>query len=72
MDYRTYREIVGGSKEYEFNGMVLTVTGYYTGKRVRIDLSKVTPDMLDEILADDDKDQHQDDGFWWDTDIWWN
>lgn len=61
MDYRTFREIIGGSKQYEFDGTVLTVTGYYTGKRVRIDLSKVTPDMLDEILADEDEDEE---AFW--------
>ena len=53
-DYRTFREIIGGSKQYEFSGTVLTVTGYYTGRRVRLDLSKITPEMLDEILADED------------------
>lgn len=72
MDYRTFREIIGGSKQYEFDGTVLTVTGYYTGKRVRIDLSKVTPEMMDEILADEDEDQNQDEGLWWDKDPWWS
>ncbi|MBQ3988883.1 MAG: hypothetical protein II629_09010 [Ruminococcus sp.] len=70
MDYRTYREIIGGSKQYEFDGTVLTVTGYYTGKSVRIDLSKVTPEMMDAILADEEEDP--DDGLWWDKDPWWS
>ena len=30
--------ILRGSKQYNFNGTVLTVIGYYTGKRISLDL----------------------------------
>lgn len=60
MDYREFTEIIRGSKQYEFNGTVLTVTGYYTGKRVRIDLSMIDPDMLEEIIVEDDEDDEED------------
>lgn len=29
--------ILRGSKQYNFNGTVLTVIGYYTGKRISLD-----------------------------------
>ena len=43
--------ILRGSKQYNFNGTVLTVIGYYTGKRISLDLGKLDADMLEE--ADD-------------------
>lgn len=51
--------ILSGSKRYDFgyneNGMmsVLTVTGYYTGESVTLDLSRLTPEMLNELQVDD-------------------
>ena len=33
--------ILRGSKQYNFNGTVLTVIGYYTGKRISLDLGKL-------------------------------
>lgn len=65
---KNLREIVNGSKAYEFDGTILELTGYYTGKRVRIDLERLA-DMLedtdddywqDEILPDDDDDDDED------------
>ena len=56
MDIKKVLEIMRGSKRYEFHGSVLTVTGYYTGERVKLDLSNLTEEML-EVLApevDDD------------------
>jgi hypothetical protein len=51
--------ILSGSKRYDFgyneNGMmsVLTVTDYYTGESVSLDLSRLTPEMLDELQVED-------------------
>lgn len=51
--------ILSGSKRYEFgyneNGQmsVLTVTNYYSGESVSFDLSRLTPEMLDELQIED-------------------
>ena len=51
--------ILSGSKRYEFgyneNGQmsVLTVTNYYSGESVSLDLSRLTPEMLDELQVED-------------------
>lgn len=49
-------QIIHGSKQYEFHGPVLTVTGYYTGKKVKLDLSRLTEEMLEELILDDEED----------------
>lgn len=41
--------ILRGSKQYNFNGTVLTVIGYYTGKRISLDLGKLDADMLEAL-----------------------
>ncbi|MGN0518056.1 MAG: hypothetical protein ACI4II_04970 [Acutalibacteraceae bacterium] len=52
MEYEKFWEIIRGSLQYEIDDGVLTLTGYYTGKEVKIDLKKITPEMLEEITAD--------------------
>jgi len=59
MDYETFLSIIHGSVRYEIDGTVLTLTGYYTGKEVKIDLSKITPDMLEEIAADPEENEEE-------------
>lgn len=54
-------EILQGSKEYKFeygeNGMtVLKITGYYTGKSIKLDLSKLTEEMLEELIVEEGED----------------
>ena len=44
-----------------FNGTVLTVIGYYTGKRISLDLGKLDADMLEALTPDEEAD---------DGDIW--
>lgn len=51
-------EILQGSKEYKFeygeNGLtVLKLTGYRTGKTVKLDLSKITEEMLEELIVEE-------------------
>ena len=47
--------ILMGSKEYEFNGSVLTVRDYYDRQnKFSIDLSKLTQEMLEELKPDED------------------
>ena len=50
--------ILRGSKQYS---TVLTVIGYYTGKRISLDLGKLDADMLEALTPDEEAD---------DCDIW--
>ena len=38
---------------------MLTVTGYYTGERVKLDLSNLTEEMLEELAPDEDDDREE-------------
>lgn len=54
--------LANASKQYEFNGPVLTVRGYYESDlEIKIDFSKLTPEMLEELAPDEDE---------WDEDEW--
>lgn len=48
-DYRGFREIVGGSKSFEFDDMQLTLTGFFSGKYAIIDFNNMDEDMFDEL-----------------------
>ena len=56
MNFSEVMQIIHGSKQYEFHDSVLTVTGYYTGKKVKLDLSRLTEEMLEELILDDEED----------------
>lgn len=48
--YENFKRIVNRSKEYEFESRsVLVLRDYYTGDEVRLDLSRLTPEMFDAI-----------------------
>lgn len=51
--YENAIKIINGSKEYSFEGPVLEIKGYYTGESVRLDLSKLTPEMFEELRKDE-------------------
>ena len=57
--YEIFLSIIHGSVRYEIDGTVLTLTGYYTGKEVKIDLAKITPDMLEKIAADPEENEEE-------------
>lgn len=58
MDFSDVMQIINGSKQYEFHGPVLTVMGYYTGKRVKFDLSRLTEEMLEELILDEEDEDY--------------
>lgn len=62
-DMKEFRRIINGSKAYEFNGTVLEITGYYTGKRVRLDLSLITKEMLEELQPEEDEEEEEDEEY---------
>lgn len=45
---KNLREIAGSSKEFRFDGSVLELIGYNTGKRVKIDM-RALADLLEDI-----------------------
>lgn len=54
--FDTLTRILRRSKEYEFeNSSTLVLRDYYTGDTVRLDLSRITPEMFDEIVERDPK-----------------
>lgn len=55
MSYEDFREIVFRSKEFTFYGSVLEIRGYYSGKRVRLDLGNIDEEMFEELVVDDDE-----------------
>ena len=55
-DFEKFRKIVKGSKEYRFTGSILTIKGYYTGDTIKLDLSCIDEEMLEEIIVEDDED----------------
>ena len=58
MDYSEFRKIINGSKQFTFHGSVLELTGYYTGKRVRLDLGNIDEDMFEELVVEDDEEEY--------------
>lgn len=60
MDIIEFTKLINGSLKYEIQNCVLTLTGYYTGKQISLDLSKITAEMLEELAANDDSDLE-----WW-------
>lgn len=65
-DIKKLQEIINGSIEYSFSGTVLTIKSYYTGESIKLDLSLIDEDMLEEIIVRDDdefEDEYEDDEF---------
>ena len=58
--------IINGSKTFTFDyseesghNTILELTNHNTGERVRLDLSKLTDDMLDELQVSDEDDEDE-------------
>lgn len=59
-NYNEAMEIIWGSKQYSFSGTILEITGYYTGKSVRLDLGMLTEEMLEELTPEPDEEEDDD------------
>ena len=61
---RTLNEVISiirGSKSYEFNGPILTITSYYGGESVKLDLSLLNEEILDQLqYEEEDEDDEED------------
>lgn len=55
MNINDFTKLLFSSKRYEFNSSILEITDYYTGESVKLDLSKITEEVLEELIADEDE-----------------
>lgn len=53
--YQLLMNILKGSKRFQFEGTVLTVSDYFSGKKISLDLSYLSEEALEEILVRDDQ-----------------
>lgn len=44
-------KIIQGSKEYEMKGTVLTLRSYYSGEKIKLDLSMIDEYILESIMV---------------------
>lgn len=57
MTQREINRLAAGSKTYVFEGTVLIITDYYNRRNsIKIDLTKLTPEMLEDLQPDEDED----------------
>lgn len=52
MGYSDFLEIIRGSKAYEMDGTLLELTGYYSGKRITIDLGAIDEEMFEALVCE--------------------
>ena len=61
MDRNEFLSIIRGSKRYEFDDNDnFEITDYFTGKSVTLDLTRITQEMLDELIVTDEEDEYDD------------
>ena len=48
--YSKFLSILRNSKEYSFDGTVLTVRSYRTGEEIKLDLAQLTEEEFENIL----------------------
>ena len=62
--YNDFLAILKHSMRYEFlrgqNG-VLELTGYFSGKRVKLDLSLIDEEMFEQLVVEDDEGDQMED-----------
>ena len=59
MNINEFMQLIKGSLRYEINDKTLTLTGYYTGKEVSLDLSRITEEMLEELIVEDEEESEE-------------
>ena len=50
MNYEEFQRMWNKSMKYEIQGSVLTITEYYTGKSVSLDLGCITKEMFEDLV----------------------
>lgn len=57
VQYDDAMRILRGSKRYEFEDSILTVSDYRTGDEVKINLGQMTEEMYEEMSCEEDLDE---------------
>lgn len=60
IDYNKAQNILAGSKEYQFEGTVLSVRDYYTGDKISLNLGLIDEDMYEELKGEELEDYYED------------
>ena len=55
--YELLQRILNGSKEFNFEGTVLTLRSYRTGEEIRLDLSLIDEETFEEIVIEPYEDE---------------
>ena len=55
MNINEFIKLLQGSLRYEMHNGTLTLTGYYSGKQVSLDLTRMTEEMLEELIIEDEE-----------------
>lgn len=59
VELRKALQIINGSKEYKFEGTILTVKNYYTGQAIELDLGKLTEEILEELQPEPEEEDDE-------------
>lgn len=57
MDINEFAKLLQGSLRYEMHNGTLTLTGYYSGKEINLDLTRITEEMLEELIVEDNEEE---------------
>lgn len=57
--YEDFQRVLDRSKEYWFEGSVLAIRDYQTGKTVKIDLGGVSEETFEEIVWEDEDEEEE-------------
>lgn len=58
-DFNKAMRIICDSKEFWFDGSVLTIRGYYSGESLKLDLSKLDEEMLEQLQPEEVEDEDE-------------
>jgi hypothetical protein len=51
LSYERFRALLAESKQYSFEGSVLSLTNYHTGEQVNLDLAGISEDEYEELVV---------------------
>lgn len=60
MNYKDFMRVLRNSKRYEMDCYGhLTVTDYYTGEEIALDLTQMDEEMFEQLKVEDEEDDEQ-------------
>lgn len=60
MDYKKFMRVLRSSKQYEMDCEGhLTITDYYTGEEITLDLTQIDSEMFEQLKVEDDEEEDE-------------